>query len=240
MKTIKLIFLLSIIFSQVNAQNIKKSFDNLATIKFESQTGGYIKFDSTTTTVINKQLQELDKNHPLYNYECDGDDILLVKTQIDKSLKSSQYIVYSPICSYGTFYILDAENFKLIGKLHGEQIVISGNSYIYLAGRLARNYKSTQKFIFENNKFREIKQPYYYVGIKSYTLRPVKIYQEKELINQVAYLPENYEIEVLLTEKIFGSELYLVKTSFGLVGWAKLEAYQYQGADVPEIYYWGD
>ncbi len=244
MKTIKLIILISIISVQTRAQIVKNSFENLSTLEIKLKSAilddGYIKFDSSISTVINKKLSELDKNHPLYDYECAGDNILLVKTQLDRNSKSSQFIVFSPSCDYGTFYFYDTESNKSIGELHGEQIVVSGNSSIYLSGRMSRNYTSRQKFLFEKNNFKEVIQPYFYVGIKSHTLRPLQIYQEKELINQIAYLPENYEIEVLLTDKVFESELYLVKTSYGLIGWTKLESFQYKAADIPEIFYYGD
>jgi len=86
----------------------------------------------------------------------------------------------------------------------------------------------------------EVQQPYYYVGLKSRTLNTVNIYQTKDCKVLIATLPKDYEIEILLTEDPFEPSMYLVRTSFGLTGWAKLRAGMYESIDVEGLFYNND
>ena len=62
------------------------------------------------------------------------------------------------------------------------------------------------------------------MGLTSTTLKPVKLYDKIDGGNVVASLPANYEVEVLVAESAqYGSAWYLVRTSFGLTGWARLD-----------------
>jgi hypothetical protein len=56
----------------------------------------------------------------------------------------------------------------------------------------------------------------------------------------IAVLAKGHEIEVLVAEKPFGNQLYLVRTGFGLTGWDPLKADQYKPVDVEGLFYNND
>ena len=100
-----------------------------------------------------------------------------------------------------------------------------------------------RKFSFEEKQLKEIEPEFYYVGLQTKTIRTLNIYSDSELITQLAALPANYEIEVLAAKKYPADRYhwrYLVKTSFGLVGWATIESTAMSSLDVEGIYYAGD
>ncbi len=55
-------------------------------------------------------------------------------------------------------------------------------------------------------------------------------------------MPINYSVEIIASNKSFNETngLYLVKTKFGLIGWAKLTAGQGKSVDVKDLIYRGD
>lgn len=86
-------------------------------------------------------------------------------------------------------------------------------------------FNERRKYTYNGKQFVEVKQPYLYVGLKT-TVKPLGseaaplvLYADKSQQTRVATLPVGTEIEVLLQES---SEWYLVRTSFGLVGWTKV------------------
>ena len=76
-----------------------------------------------------------------------------------------------------------------------------------------------RKFTVSREKIVEIKQSFCYVGIKTFTLANIKLFADMNLMVQLAFLPKNTEVEILLNK----GNKYLVKTPFGLVGWTKVD-----------------
>jgi hypothetical protein len=105
-------------------------------------------------------------------------------------------------------------------------------------------FNKRRKFKIENDTIIEIKQPYYYVGLKGKILKPLTLYSDKGLLNPVAQLPIDYEIEILLAET--GSSdfeidyYYLVKSNFGLIGWIKISDIDIWNNLINGFYYAGD
>ncbi|MFI2741474.1 hypothetical protein ACG2LH_01930 [Zhouia sp. PK063] len=118
---------------------------------------------------------------------------------------------------------------------------ITGSGAIYCSGGEG-TFDARKKFKIINEKLVEIGQPFYYVGLNTKTLRPIKIYETVDLENELASLPIDYPVEILLSTRAFNSTkgLYLVKTKFGLIGWAELTAGQYTDVDIKDLKYIGD
>jgi len=96
---------------------------------------------------------------------------------------------------------------------------------IYAEGWCNTMFNERRKYTYNGKQFEEVKQPYLYVGMKT-TVQPLGsekspliLYADKSQKTRVATLPVGSEIEVLLQEP---NEWYLVRTSFGLVGWTKV------------------
>ena len=81
-----------------------------------------------------------------------------------------------------------------------------------------------RKYSFDGKVFQEVQQPFLYVGIQTKVQdvngeqdqKGLTLYTDKTKTNKVAILPIGSDIEVLLHEK---PDWYLVRSSFGLVGW---------------------
>jgi hypothetical protein len=242
-------------------KNVKvhRSFENLKEINVEYDIN--VKYDPSISEVIMKPFKNLksasDYNNTFSSYfgmdGCDEDTYIVLKTKLNKNVNKYHYVTFVICPSAWHFEIYKEGNGKPIdvywngweeyGKpsdhITGYSLVIPGNGSIYTSGHVG-NFNVRRKYDFADNKITEVPQPFFYVGLKSYTLRTVNIYQDKTLNKIIATLPPNNEIEILLTESPFTPSLYLVRTSFGLTGWAELSAGQYQSVDVEGLFYNND
>lgn len=223
----------------INETNNKDAFDYLEKLAIDKQSEIFIKYNSASTTVINKKLGELDKNDPLFDDEYGEYDIKLIKTKIN----STDY--FNVVFSWGasgdpnfTFY--NSQTNQSVFTVYALNLYITGNGNIYTAGHTNNDFNTRKKYIYQNNTFKEVEQPYYYVGLQTKTLKPVTLYKTEDLKNSIANLPANYNIEVLLNKK--ETSLYLIKTDFGLIGWVKvISSMQGSGnGNIAGIYYAGD
>ena len=97
-------------------------------------------------------------------------------------------------------------------------------------------FNMRRKFLLKNNSCIEVKQPFYYVGLKTITLKPIQLYRSKEQKEIIAKLFSNSPIEVLINS----GEFYLLKSSFGLVGWIKIPETLIQTSPIKGLYFAGD
>ena len=126
---------------------------------------------------------------------------------------------------YFEFYPLNAngEYTKSVLGVAATTLYIPNGKNVYAEGWTNSMFNYRRKFSFDGATFQEVKQPMYYVGIQT-TVQNVErnkksyltLYQDKTKRKKVAVLPQGSEIEVLLAD---GPEWYLVRSSFGLVGW---------------------
>jgi hypothetical protein len=110
---------------------------------------------------------------------------------------------------------------KIILITLGNTFHIKGKT-IYVEGVSNSYFDKKRKYVFENNNFKEIRQPYYSVGMKGTLNVPIKIYQTTEYKNEIAVLPKGYEVEIILVETEGEYDFIknvLIKTKFGLIGW---------------------
>ena len=200
-----------------------------------------LHLDKLQADIFNSKRVELDKNHKFYAEECEGEyETLIAICNIDKSDK--KYAISYAACPNPKFVIYDSENpDKIIGSINADKMFITGSGAIYCSGGEG-TFDARKKYTIINEKLVETKQPFYYVGLKTKTLRPIKLYETTDLKNKVASLPVDYPVEILLSTKAFNSTkgLYLVKTKFGLIGWAELIAGQYTDVDIEDLKYIGD
>lgn len=201
----------------------------------------HLYIDKNKSKIYNIKLKDLDENHPLYAPDdCESRMTLLAETTIDQSNK--MYAIVYGYCPEPEFYFYDVNDLsKSYGAVGGLNLYIPGNGNLYVSGHVNSNFNNKRKFKFEENKITEVKQPLYYVGLETKTLKPLTLYKTKDMKDVVANLPENYNVQVLLAESSYGNEsYYLIKTEFGLVGWSKIKSGQYQSIDVEGIFWNGD
>lgn len=223
-------------YSQIN-----NPFPYLTEITNSEDSSVHLFINKSQAEVFNKKLKDLDKNHPLYTPgDCESEMTLLAITPIESTNK--KYAIVYGSCPEPEFHIYAANDIsKFYGSLSGLNLYVTGNGNLYVSGHVNSNFNVRKKYKFKENNIREIKQPQYYIGLKTKTLKPVTLYKTKNLKEVVATLPAKYKIEVLLAETSYKKEdCYLVKTDFGLVGWTKIKAGQYQSIDVEGIFWAGD
>ncbi len=202
-----------------------------------------IKYNDASTTVFNEKRTELPEDDPLY-YSDHGpgmNDVKALKTKISSS--GSDYIV---VFSWGasgdpSFQFFKDGNFeRSLFSIPGTHLYVPGNGSIYVSGHTNNLFNTRKKFKVRNEELDEVDQPFNYVGLKSKTRKPAKLYKTEKLSEVIASMPENYSVEVLVNKP--GTDLFLVKTDFGLTGWLEVSGRdQMSGVELIEgLYYRGD
>lgn len=229
--------------SEDKSQQVQ-SFSHLTTMVIDRKYNSVIHYNKAFADIINIPLGKLDRSDPLFTDEAGSDDIKLMKVRIDEGIDEKYIIVFSYGPSFDpTFDIYsDKEEASLLATIPGLELYIPGNGLLYASGHADNAFNQRKKYKFHENSATEIKQPFYYVGLKSKTLQPIALYRTTDQQDLVAELSSGAEVEVLVaeTEYVNNDDMnFLVKTLFGLVGWTRIGIKQI--ADVINgIYFAGD
>ncbi len=199
-----------------------------------------IKYNNDITTIYNKICRDLSKSDPLYYDEGPGAYATKVmKTKINPT--GNEYIIVfdeGPSADPVFLFYKDGDFKQPAFSIAALNIVVPGNGSVYSSGHTNNMFNKRRKFKVENNKLKEIEQSFYYVGLKTKTLKPLTLYSSTQISNITANLPKDYSIEVLLNKR--NTDLYLIKTDFGLAGWVKLENQFYGNQAIDKLVYAGD
>ena len=128
------------------------------------------------------------------------------------------------------FFIFSKKGAEPLLSVAATEMYIPKGKNVYSEGWTNSMFNYRRKFTFQSNKFAEVKQPFQYVGIKAKVQKMhqddgpvlVTLFADKSKKKKVAVLPEGSEIEVLLSDD---PKWYLVRSSFGLVGWVEIPEY---------------
>jgi hypothetical protein len=121
-------------------------------------------------------------------------------------------------------------------SMSGLSLYLPGNGSVYVSGHTNNMFDMRRKFERVNGQWQETKQPFYFVGKESKTLKAITLYGELGLKTEVAKLPPGAAITVLINQ----DDYFLLKTPFGLTGWMKLEEYSQLAETLEGIYFAGD
>jgi hypothetical protein len=219
----------------------KEAFSYLKTLDVSE--GVVVKYNPKGTEVINKEAGDLPEGHFLYEEEGPGVlDRVVMQVRLNQNSSINYYLVFSWGPSGDPCYRLyNANNKKYIGSVHGTNIYIPGNGKLYSHGKENACFELKQKYELRDDKLYAVRQPFYDVGLKTKTQKAIKIYSDKEQTEVLASLPVNYDVEVLLADGDAINELFLLKTSFGLVGWVKVKTYgKPDVVDIKGLQFYGD
>lgn len=205
-----------------------------------------VKYNPKETKIINKEAGKLPKDHPLYDGEFGFYDMIIMEFKLDVN-NSESYLLrhtWGP-SNDPSFSVHTASDGKCVGSVHGTQIFIPGNSSVYGQGVENACFNLKQKYAFINNKLEAVSQPYYYAGLKTKTQKTIKLYSDDAMTNVLATIPPKYDVEVLMAaaDQKGGASMdkFLIKTSFGLVGWATVKTFGMPDeVDIKELQYLGD
>jgi len=236
--------LLIIISANLFSQDLNV-FPNLKRIKIGSEhLKASFSYDEKTTKLNRIKCWNLEKTHFLFCEDStfvEYENIALYKSQ---NLRDSLIVVFSEGLSDDPMFSIFKTNGKQVGRVSALDFYLTSNGIFYTAGHTNNMFNKRRKFKIENDTIIEIKQPYYYVGLKGKILKPLTLYSDKELKNAIAQLPTDYEVEILLAEtgsKDFEIDFYyLVKSNFGLVGWIKISNNDIWNNLIDGFFYAGD
>ena len=238
-------YLLSIIFLSIpiitfsQAYETPASFSHLQKVVLNESQSIMAFFPQDYNAEVNKvKISEI-----LDDFYKNEDEMImpLAFVSINLALKTEILIGYSEGASEDPefwFYQQEEAGFRPLISVNGKQIFISGNGNIYVSGHTNNMFNKRRKFKFENDAIREVEQPLYFVGLQTKTLKTIKLYSDKSLDNILATLPANAPIEVVAAEYANECQYFLIKTSFGLLGWWKLD--NYYSSAVDKLFYAGD
>ncbi len=125
-----------------------------------------------------------------------------------------------------------------VGQMSGLNFIMPGNGYIYVTGHTNNMFNERKKYEWKNNRFSEVTQSSYYVGLESHTTKAIVLVESKNSSKVIASLPANAPVTVLINE----GDYYLIKTPFGLTGWLKLDIANgmLENTPVKDLYFRGD
>ncbi|TXH71530.1 MAG: hypothetical protein E6Q83_01705 [Thiothrix sp.] len=219
----------------VATKNKAEPFPNLKTLAVDEPIVSEgesiaIHYNPSVTEVINEELSDPD---------LEGQKRML-KTKIDKESDQYYTIDYSPGPSADPVFIIQKNEGKALAKtnirLSGLQLYIPGNGFLYVSGHTNNMFNARRKYKVEGDELVEVEQPFYYVGIDAELKKDLEIYSDIGMKKSLGLLTKGTGVSVLVNQE----DNYLVKSSFGLVGWAKIPESLYPGEVVDGIYYAGD
>jgi len=119
----------------------------------------------------------------------------------------------------------------------GNTFHFKGN-VVYVEGNNNDLFDKKRKYVYEDSGYKELKQPFYYVGIHGKLMKSIKIYQTQNFVKEVAILPNNYPIEIIAAYYKQDSPIVsslLIKTKLGLVGWLPMKMEYSKGKLIKEF-----
>ena len=211
----KYIFIFLVLTSTSYANEANKAFNKLKFITIDySQVGDInVFYNEKLTKILNK---EIIINKDNYN------STKVIETKIDYKSKEKHIIEYSEGFSVDPHFTIYKKNKNKLIELtsfSGTEIFIPGNGNIYISGHTNNMFNMKLKYKLVDSSFIEVKQPYYYVGVKSKIKENITLYASQKMKNEVAKLPKDSVVTVLLND---GKD-YLLKSPFGLTGWYRIK-----------------
>jgi hypothetical protein len=188
--------------------------DTLATWQKEDYVLRYVKAESTIIDRV-RMLEELDPSMAGSGMS----EHLIVDTKIEAKSKETYRIAFSIDPSmdphFSIYRLKEDGSEEFIEQLPGLGMAIPGNGCLYTWGHTNNYFNERRKYRWEGGKPVEAKQPFYYAGLKTKTLKPVVLHTDRDYKEVVTRLPAGAEVEVVLGK----DEDFLIKTPAGLLGW---------------------
>lgn len=210
MKTLKLLMLFALIlFTPIVAS--AEPFQHLSVLQVKgAYMGSVIRFNKATTRILNEPVN--DSYHT---------PVRVLITRILSTSDEEYLVIFDPGPSFDPeFKIYRIGNGKeeKIKSIPGEELIIPGNGDVYSIVQANEYFVKRRKYSLKDGTLEEIKQPFYYVGLVSKTRMAIDLYADIDFVIKIAHLPEGSDVEVLVNKDYN----YLIKTPFGLLGWAQL------------------
>jgi hypothetical protein len=224
------------------ADEAPNPFPELQELTFDS--AFHLSYPAAQTRILNIPCNELPENDPNY---CPDEDFGISRKLATIKLSGvadSLTIWFSPGPSEDpTFMVVNAKG-KELGSIFAKSFYILPDGSMYSAGHTNTMFDKRRKFLVEQDTLREVAQPFYAVNIKGELMKEVVLYASAEGDEITARLPQGAYVEIVLAAPAkdeYAMELnYLVKTSFGQIGWMRLTQEQLGEEIIKGLFYAGD
>jgi len=164
-------------------------------------------------------------------------DKVIMQTRLDASSNDIYEIsFFEGEAGDATFSINNLESGTNVARILATTLIVPGNGYVYSLGHVFSHFDVHSKYKLESGSLVEVRQPFYYVGMVTETLADIDIFSAQDGGEIVAHLPKGSKIEVLVGNKGY----YLIKTTFGLVGWYKYNIENPYQSSIRGFYLYGE
>lgn len=192
-------------------------FPGLTAHRFESICGGSpsVHFDPKLALAHNEF--EAIEDHPAGGYRT------VLVGRIDRNDADKYVIRYDdgPSCD-PTFSLWKEGAGEPIGEFGGDHLVVPGNGFLYVIRRSNRSFEGREKWAIRDGALVEIAQPLYSVEVATTTRKAIELRQQTRPDSElIANVPKGESVTVVAEQSIDGSDWYLVRTRFGLLGWTQ-------------------
>lgn len=212
---------------QATAESETVPFPGLKTLAAnDADTIGILHYESSLANVIRKVI---DDEH---------DIVRLVSTPLAKAAKTRYFIDFDPGPSVDPVFVFTEESTnQIVARISADSLFVPGNGFIYASGRSNNMHLERRKYEIKSGELVEVRQPFAYVGLDTKANVPLKLTTEKNGGEVIANIPKDGSLQVVIRE----GEYLLIRTTFGLVGWWKMETNVLKGnEEIEGIYYAGD
>lgn len=192
-----------------------------------------ISYDPAISKMLNTRLDVEFNSQGIGGIEMTR--VLL--TKIDRTKTNRYYIDFDPGASNDPVFAIFPEGGKsVIGTIDADHLVLPGNGFIYSLARTDKHFLERRKFFIQDNKVIESKQPYLYVGLDTRANTDFALHASVSGGAVIASIRKGDKIFVVLNE----GDNYLVRSTFGLLGWVTILPDNQESSVIEGIYYAGD
>lgn len=230
----KLIILLVLLMAKTTFAQFSFSDSKYIAIEYSNLNGKFGYSKASQFELVNKVC-----NTSVDCFEFEESTTLIGYWKVDDKTKVGFY--YTEGASDDPMFMAVC-NDVIILKEAGSTLHFKGKT-LYVEGDANAYFDKKRKFQFVDNSYKEVKQPFYYIGLRGKLNYSIKLYKTDKFVETVAQLPKNYDIEVLMG--ITGGEFnelekVLIKTEFGLIGWFNFKAVAYEKPLIDALHFHGD
>ena len=192
-----------------------------------------ISYDPAVSRILNTRLDAEFNSQGIGGIETTR--VLL--TKIDRTKHDRYYIDFDPGASNDPVFAVFPEGGKFaIGIIGADHLVVPGNGFIYALARTNKHFLERRKYLIQDNKVIESKQPYLYVGLDTKANINFPLHASVTGGEIIASIRKGDKIFVVRNE----GDNYLVRSSFGLLGWVHIHPGNQESAVIEGIYFAGD
>jgi len=125
---------------------------------------------------------------------------------------------------------------RLDWPINGLDFEAPGDGFFYIRGHTNSWFDMRRKFTVEGGNLREVKQPFYYVGFETKTLRQIPIFSTQGCSEYIGRIEKGAPVTVILSD----GATFLLKTDHDILVWWRPQITQQRAEEIEGIYFRGD